>query len=73
MMTLFAIGLWIALSSVVGLAASTRGRDGGGWFVLALVISPLIAGLLVLALPALAKSGKHTRSIQAKSVSFEVS
>ena len=52
-MTLFAIGFWIALSSVVGVAASSRGRDGGGWFVLALVISPLIAGLLVVALPRL--------------------
>src|SRR5262249_11216647 len=42
---------WIAFAIIVGVAANTRGRNGGGWFILALVISPLIAGLLVLALP----------------------
>jgi hypothetical protein len=41
----------IALSIVVGVAANTRGRSGGGWFLLSMLISPLIAGLLVLALP----------------------
>jgi len=42
---------WIIFSIIVGVAANTRGRNGGGWFLLALVTSPLIAGLLVLALP----------------------
>jgi hypothetical protein len=42
---------WIAFAIIVGVAANTRGRNGGGWFILALAISPLIAGLLVLALP----------------------
>jgi hypothetical protein len=68
MMTLFMIGLWIALCSVVGVAASTRGRDGGGWFVLALVISPLIAGLLVLALPAVIKNGKPAYALSPSQV-----
>lgn len=45
------IVLWIALAIVVGVAANTRGRSGGGWFLLALIISPLVAGLPVLALP----------------------
>jgi hypothetical protein len=40
--------LWFALAVVVGVAASARGRDGVGWFVLALTISPLIALPLVL-------------------------
>jgi hypothetical protein len=39
---------WIAFSVVVGVAANARGRDGVGWFFLALLISPLIALLLVL-------------------------
>ena len=47
---LYLVG-WVLLSVVVGFAANTRGRNGGGWFVLALLISPLIAGFLVLALP----------------------
>ncbi|MEN9420197.1 MAG: hypothetical protein RI988_3818 [Pseudomonadota bacterium] len=42
--------LWIGLAVVVGVAATSRGRSGFGWFFLAVVISPLLAGLLVLAL-----------------------
>ncbi len=43
--------LYLGLAVVVGVAANTRGRSGFGWFLLALLISPLISGLLVLALP----------------------
>ncbi len=43
--------LWLGLAIIVGVAANTRGRDGFGWFALAVIISPLLAGLLVLALP----------------------
>jgi hypothetical protein len=43
--------LWLGLALVVGIAASHRGRNGFGWFLLACVISPLVAGLLVLVLP----------------------
>lgn len=39
---------WFLLAIVVGVAASRKGRSGFGWFVLALFISPVIAGLLVL-------------------------
>jgi hypothetical protein len=39
---------WFAFAIVVGVAASARGRNGLGWFLLALIISPLIALLLVL-------------------------
>lgn len=42
--------LWVGLAIVVGVAANKRRRSGIGWFLLALLISPLIAGLLVLAL-----------------------
>jgi hypothetical protein len=44
---------YFGLAAVVGVAANTRERSGFGWFLLALVISPLIAGLLVMALPRL--------------------
>jgi hypothetical protein len=42
---------WVFLAIVVGVAASSRSRDGTGWFFLAVIISPLFAGLLLLALP----------------------
>lgn len=41
---------WLVLAIVVGVIAGSRNRNGFGWFILALVISPLIAGILVLAL-----------------------
>jgi len=41
----------LGLAIVVGIAASVRGRNGVGWFFLAVAITPLIAGLLVLVLP----------------------
>lgn len=42
--------VWLILAVIVGIAASRRGRSGLGWFFLAAVISPLLAGLLMLAL-----------------------
>ena len=50
----FLIG-WIAFSAVVSVGANTRGRSGGGWFLLSLVISPLLAGLFLLASPRIVK------------------
>lgn len=41
---------WVLFAVLVGVLASKRGRDGGGWFLLALVLSPVFAGLLVLIL-----------------------
>ena len=49
MLTIFCA--WVAFAVIVGVVASARGRVGYGWFLLALVISPLIVGPLVLALP----------------------
>lgn len=43
--------LWITLSIIVGVAANTRSRAAGAWFLLSMIISPLLAGLLLLALP----------------------
>ena len=50
-MELILIVFWLILAVVVGAAAHARGRDGGAWFVLAIVISPLIAVLMLLAFP----------------------
>ena len=40
---------WVVGAIVVGIVANNKGRSGFGWFVLGLLISPLLAGLLVLA------------------------
>ena len=42
---------WLGFSIGVGVAANTRDRSGVGWFLLALLISPLLAGFILLALP----------------------
>jgi len=42
---------WLMFAIIVGVSANSRGRSGFGWFVLAMVISPLIAILFLLALP----------------------
>lgn len=52
--TLFIAG-WIVLAIVVGIGAHARGRSGIGFFLLSLILSPLIAGFLVLAFPAKAR------------------
>ncbi|KQZ00870.1 hypothetical protein ASD45_08385 [Pseudolabrys sp. Root1462] len=43
---------WLALAVIVGVAANTRNRNPALWFVGAVIFSPMLAGLLVLALPA---------------------
>ena len=44
---LWPVVFWLALAFIVGLIANMRGRDGIGWFALAILISPFLAGLLV--------------------------
>lgn len=41
---------WLVLSLIVGAIAGKRGRSSGGWALLALVISPLLAVLILLVL-----------------------
>ncbi|RWG80945.1 MAG: hypothetical protein EOQ69_19375 [Mesorhizobium sp.] len=44
------IAAYLALCFIVGLAAQNhRGRSGTGWFLLAFIVTPLIAGLLLMA------------------------
>lgn len=41
------IFFWVMFAVVVGVFASSKGRSGFGWFVLSLVISPLLGFLFV--------------------------
>ncbi|SRR6266567_511939 len=43
--------VWIVFAILIAAAANSRGRSGFGWFLLAVVISPLLAGLFLLLLP----------------------
>lgn len=47
--------LWIGFSVIPAAIASKRGRSGVGWFFLGLLISPLLATILVLAVKDLSK------------------
>ena len=42
------MGFWLMASIVVGIIASGKGRSFLGWTLLATLISPLLAGLLIL-------------------------
>lgn len=42
------IFFWLLFALIVGLIASSRGRSGFGWFILACLISPLLAGIFLL-------------------------
>ena len=54
---LFAVG-WLLLSGIVGVAANARGRSGISWFLISIIISPLLAIILVLALPSVGLLGR---------------
>jgi uncharacterized membrane protein YhdT len=49
MEALFILFIWIIISWIVGAAANSRGRSAIAWFLLALVVSPIIAVLLLIA------------------------
>lgn len=42
------IFFWLMFALVVGMIASSRGRSGFGWFILACLVSPLLAGIFLL-------------------------
>jgi hypothetical protein len=46
------VAFWFIGAVVVGVIAASKGRTGFGWFVLSVLLSPLLIGILVLALPA---------------------
>lgn len=43
--------IWFGGALVVGVIATTRNRSGFAWFVLALLLSPVLMGLLVALVP----------------------
>lgn len=53
---------WAILALFVGVWAGKRGRGSGSWFVLGILISPLLAGLILLALPDLSDAGESERT-----------
>lgn len=50
-MTILLVTLWIGLSIVVGYAARSRGRSPLAWGAVALILSPLLAILILIAFP----------------------
>jgi len=50
---------WLAFAIAVGIAASSRGRSGLGWFILAVLISPLLAGIFLAVSPNLKRDAEH--------------
>jgi hypothetical protein len=63
--------LWFAFALVVGVAAGSRGRNGVGWFVLSLFISPLIGLLLVLVMPSQQPDNEQKQVSNAPAQPFE--
>ena len=53
--------LWIGLAVAIGIFAANKGRNGFGWFLLAIIISPLVAGIIVIAISNL-KTEKSART-----------
>lgn len=56
--------IWIALCIAVGVFANNRGRTGGGWFLLSLIISPLLGFIFV----AVTKDLRRERQIKASAI-----
>jgi hypothetical protein len=48
---LFFVAVWFVLAIFVGTVAGRRGRGQGWWFLLSLIISPLLGGLILLVVP----------------------
>jgi hypothetical protein len=60
---------WVGISIAVAVAADSKGRSAVGWFFLALLISPLIAGLIILALPSAdSKAAEQRKQFQAQAI-----
>lgn len=43
--------VWFIFAVIVAVGAGSRGRSGLGWFVLAMIISPLLAVILLFLVP----------------------
>lgn len=61
-----ALIVYLILSLVIGSAASQRGRNAFGWFLLSMLTTPLLAGVFLLLFPSL-----RDPTIEATAVSDE--
>lgn len=43
--------IWLFFAILVGFVASQRGRSGFGWFIISLIISPLISVIIIALMP----------------------
>jgi hypothetical protein len=53
---------WFVASIVVGIWAGNRGRNGAGWCLLSLLISPLLTFLILLVI------GKNEQAVEAEAI-----
>ena len=53
------IFFWICISIIVGIYASRLNRNGFGWFIASIFISPLLAWLFLLAIGAHKEAAKE--------------
>jgi hypothetical protein len=60
LIAIFAGFLWLPLSAIVGVVANKRGRFGYNWFLLSVVVTPIVTGPILLALSR--QSGAATAS-----------
>lgn len=44
--------IWLVLAVACGWWAAKRGRSWGAWLVMALLVSPIVAGMVLMVLPA---------------------
>jgi hypothetical protein len=58
-MTVAFLLLWLVLAFCVAAAANARGRNPIGWFLISVILSPLISLLLLIAFPVQAGGGAH--------------
>lgn len=52
---------WLAFAGGVGALASSRGRSGAGWFVIALACSPVLGAFMLLVSPDLKQQAANTQ------------
>lgn len=57
---------WIGFAIAVGIWASNRGRSGFGWFLLACIISPLLAAIFL----AVTKNHSETKVLAEQKIEF---
>ena len=56
---------WLGLTVLVGVLASSRGRNALGYMLLSLIISPLLAALLLLIIPNKVALARHAELVAA--------